>query len=77
MKINVGNDLYLKGRIGWKGLSKDEFIGIMDLIEYIKKNTNKNVIGGNNKKNKGGNNKKSNKRQNKQPRKNKSLKRKN
>lgn len=25
-KINVGNDLYLKGRIGWKGLSKDEYL---------------------------------------------------
>jgi type I restriction enzyme S subunit len=26
MKVNVGNDLYLKGRIGWKGLSKDEYL---------------------------------------------------
>lgn len=26
MKINIGNDLYLKGRIGWKGLSKDEYL---------------------------------------------------
>ena len=25
-KINVGTDLYLKGRIGWKGLSKDEYL---------------------------------------------------
>ncbi len=26
MKINIGNDLYLKGRIGWKGLSKEEYL---------------------------------------------------
>ncbi|MDO1514340.1 restriction endonuclease subunit S [Maribacter confluentis] len=26
MKVNVGNDLYLKGRIGWKGLSKSEYL---------------------------------------------------
>ncbi|MFP9117699.1 restriction endonuclease subunit S [Flavobacterium sp. RNTU_13] len=26
MKINIGRDLYLKGRIGWKGLSKDEYL---------------------------------------------------
>ena len=26
MKVNIGNDLYLKGRIGWKGLSKDEYL---------------------------------------------------
>jgi len=26
IKLNVGNDLYLKGRIGWKGLSKDEYL---------------------------------------------------
>ena len=25
MKLNLGRDLYLKGRIGWKGLSKDEY----------------------------------------------------
>lgn len=25
-KLNVGKDLYLKGRIGWKGLSKDEYM---------------------------------------------------
>lgn len=25
-KVNVGNDLYLKGRIGWRGLSKDEYL---------------------------------------------------
>lgn len=25
-KLNVGNDLYLKGRIGWQGLSKDEYL---------------------------------------------------
>ena len=31
MKVNVGNDLYLKGRIGWKGLSKDEYL---DKSEY-------------------------------------------
>ena len=24
--INIGNDLYLKGRIGWQGLSKDEYL---------------------------------------------------
>jgi len=30
MKINVGNDLYLKGRIGWKGLSKDEYLNNSD-----------------------------------------------
>ena len=26
MKLNLGRDLYLKGRIGWKGLSKDEYL---------------------------------------------------
>ena len=26
MRINLGKDLYLKGRIGWKGLSKDEYL---------------------------------------------------
>lgn len=25
-KVNIGNDLYLKGRIGWKGLSKSEYL---------------------------------------------------
>lgn len=25
-KLNIGNDLYLKGRIGWRGLSKDEYL---------------------------------------------------
>lgn len=30
MRINIGNDLYLKGRIGWKGLSKDEYLPISD-----------------------------------------------
>ncbi len=25
-RINIGKDLYLKGRIGWKGLSKDEYL---------------------------------------------------
>lgn len=25
-KLNLGNDLYIKGRIGWKGLSKDEYL---------------------------------------------------
>lgn len=25
-KVNIGNDLYLKGRIGWRGLSKDEYL---------------------------------------------------
>lgn len=25
-KLNVGRDLYLKGRIGWQGLSKDEYL---------------------------------------------------
>ncbi|BBM36176.1 type I restriction modification DNA specificity domain protein [Pseudoleptotrichia goodfellowii] len=25
-KINIGKDLYLKGRIGWKGLKKDEYL---------------------------------------------------
>jgi type I restriction enzyme S subunit len=30
MKVNIGNDLYLKGRIGWKGLSKDEYLEISD-----------------------------------------------
>ena len=29
-KINVGNELYLKGRIGWKGLSKDEYLDHSD-----------------------------------------------
>lgn len=26
IKLNVGKDLYLKGRIGWRGLSKDEYL---------------------------------------------------
>ena len=26
IKINLGKDLYIKGRIGWKGLSKDEYL---------------------------------------------------
>lgn len=30
-KINLGNDLYLKGRIGWQGLSKNEYL---DFSEY-------------------------------------------
>jgi type I restriction enzyme S subunit len=30
MKVNLGNDLYLKGRIGWKGLSKDEYLDNSD-----------------------------------------------
>lgn len=25
-KLNLGNDLYLKGRIGWKGLNKNEYL---------------------------------------------------
>lgn len=25
-KINIGKDLYLRGRIGWKGLNKDEYL---------------------------------------------------
>ena len=25
-KLNLGRDLYLKGRIGWRGLSKDEYL---------------------------------------------------
>lgn len=25
-RLNIGRDLYLKGRIGWKGLSKDEYL---------------------------------------------------
>lgn len=25
-KLNLGNDLYIKGRIGWRGLSKDEYV---------------------------------------------------
>lgn len=25
-KLNIGEDLYLKGRIGWRGLSKDEYL---------------------------------------------------
>ena len=25
-KLNIGNDLYLKGRIGWQGLSKSEYL---------------------------------------------------
>lgn len=29
-EINIGKDLYLKGRIGWKGLSKDEYLEISD-----------------------------------------------
>ncbi|WP_160678408.1 restriction endonuclease subunit S [Clostridium sp. C8-1-8] len=29
-KINVGNDLYLKGRIGWRGLSKEEYLEYSD-----------------------------------------------
>lgn len=30
MKVNIGKDLYLKGRIGWKGLSKDEYLKTSD-----------------------------------------------
>jgi len=26
IKLNLGKDLYVKGRIGWRGLSKDEYI---------------------------------------------------
>lgn len=26
IKLNLGKDLYLKGRIGWRGLSKDEYV---------------------------------------------------
>lgn len=26
MRLNVGRDLYLKGRIGWRGLNKDEYL---------------------------------------------------
>ena len=26
MKLNLGKDLYIKGRIGWRGLSKDEYL---------------------------------------------------
>lgn len=26
MKLNIGKDLYLKGRIGWRGLSKNEYL---------------------------------------------------
>lgn len=26
MKLNIGKDLYLKGRIGWRGLSKEEYL---------------------------------------------------
>lgn len=29
-KINIGKDLYLKGRIGWKGLAKDEYLESSD-----------------------------------------------
>lgn len=29
-KINIGKDLYLKGRIGWKGLKKSEYIDKSD-----------------------------------------------
>jgi len=29
-KINIGKDLYLKGRIGWKGLKKSEYIDNSD-----------------------------------------------
>lgn len=29
-KINIGNDLYLKGRIGWRGLSKEEYLDHSD-----------------------------------------------
>lgn len=25
-KLNLGNDLYIKGRIGWRGLNKDEYL---------------------------------------------------
>ena len=28
--VNIGKDLYLKGRIGWKGLSKDEYLDHSD-----------------------------------------------
>ncbi|MCD7998354.1 MAG: restriction endonuclease subunit S [Clostridiales bacterium] len=30
MKLNVGRDLYLKGRIGWRGLNKDEYLDTSD-----------------------------------------------
>lgn len=30
MKVNIGNDLYLKGRIGWRGLSKNEYLDSSD-----------------------------------------------
>ena len=29
-RLNVGKDLYLKGRIGWRGLSKDEYLKTSD-----------------------------------------------
>lgn len=29
-KLNLGTDLYLKGRIGWRGLSKDEYLDYSD-----------------------------------------------
>lgn len=25
-KLNLGKDLYIKGRIGWRGLSKNEYL---------------------------------------------------
>ena len=28
--LNLGRDLYLKGRIGWRGLSKDEYLSVSD-----------------------------------------------
>jgi len=32
MKINLGLDLYLKGRIGWKGLAKKEYVDKSDYL---------------------------------------------
>lgn len=29
-KLNLGRDLYIKGRIGWRGLSKDEYVQVSD-----------------------------------------------
>ena len=29
-RLNLGKDLYIKGRIGWKGLSKDEYLDCSD-----------------------------------------------
>lgn len=30
MRLNLGRDLYIKGRIGWQGLSKDEYLPLSD-----------------------------------------------